>query len=238
MSGHSKWANIKRKKEANDKVKGAVFAKLSRIITLAVVEGGGVTNPDANFKLRLAVDKARAANMPKDNITRAIEKGHGPDASVLKEIVYEAFGPHGVAMMIQCTTDNTTRTHNEIRSILENRGGKLGSQGSVSYLFQKCSVMQFDSTIDSEDAIFAFADSVQAYDIEEAESTVTVYFPFELFGKAKDLLGGLKPKLSEIEYRPMSRLSVSTEDEAKKIIEIAEVLEALDDVHTVYTNLE
>lgn len=238
MSGHSKWANIKRKKEANDKVKGAVFAKLSRIITLAVVEGGGVTNPDANFKLRLAVDKARAANMPKDNITRAIEKGHGPDASVLKEIVYEAFGPHGVAMMIQCTTDNTTRTHNEIRSILENRGGKLGSQGSVSYLFQKCSVMQFDTGKVSEDDVFVFADTLHAYDIEEVGSTITVFFPFELFGKAKDSLGTLTPSLSEIEYRPLSLVNVNSEDEAKKVLDIAEALEALDDVHTVYTNLE
>lgn len=238
MSGHSKWANIKRKKEANDKVKGAVFAKLSRIITLTVIEGGGVTNPDANFKLRLAIDKARAANMPKDNISRAIEKGHGPDAASLTAIVYEAFGPHGVAMMIQCTTDNTTRTHNEVRSILENRGGKLGSQGSVAYLFQKCSVMQFDLKSANENAVFEFADKVQAYDIEEGEDVAAVYFPFELFGKAKDLLGTLQPTVSEIEYRPLSRVSVASEAEAKKIVDIAETLEALDDVHTVYTNLE
>lgn len=238
MSGHSKWANIKRKKEANDKMKGVAFAKLSRIVTLAVLEGGGVTNPDANFKLRLAIDKARAANMPKDNIARAIEKGHGPNAALLKEIVYEAFGPHGVAMMIQCTTDNTTRTHNEVRSILENRGGKMGSQGSVAYLFQKCSVMQFNLADTLEDDIFTFADSVQAYDIDEGKEVATVFFPFEMFGKAKEKLGALNPSVSEIEYRPLSRVSVNSEEEARKVLDIAETLEALDDVHTVYTNLE
>lgn len=238
MSGHSKWANIKRKKEANDKVKGALFAKLSRVITLAVVEGGGVTNPDANFKLRLAVDKARAANMPKDNISRAIEKGHGPDAAALKEIVYEAFGPHGVALMIQCTTDNSTRTHNAIRSMLENRGGKLGSQGSVAYLFQKCSVVQFDLTTSPENDVFAFADAMHAFDIEEGNGTATVYFAFEQFGKAREHLGALVPTLSEIEYRPLSRVGVQSEEDARKVLDIVEALESLDDVHTVYTNLE
>src|SRR4051812_30449460 len=121
MSGHSKWANIKRKKEANDKVKGAVFGKLSRLITIAVTEGGGLPDPENNVKLRFAVEKARSENMPKENIQKAIEKGSGPNIQELKEVVYEGFGPGGVALLIVTTTDNSNRTHAEIRNVLERR---------------------------------------------------------------------------------------------------------------------
>lgn len=239
MSGHSKWANIKNKKAANDKVKGVTFAKIARIITLSVVEGGGITNPDANFKLRLAIDKAHAANMPKENIQRAVEKGHGADASLLKEVVYEAFGPHGVAYMILCATDNPTRTHNEVRGVIEKRGGKMGNQGSVGYLFQKCAVMQFDQTNYSEEVIFDFGEALQAYDIDEGEGTITVYFPFDHFGKAKAALGStLHPKRFDVEYRSLSPVQVPSEAEAKHIIELAEAIEDLTDVHTVFSNLE
>jgi len=238
MSGHSKWANIKNKKAANDKVKSAAFGKISRIITLAVIEGGGQTNPDANFKLRLAMDKARAVNMPKENIIRAIDRGHGPDSALLKETVYEAFGPHGVAFIILCTTDNPTRTHNAVKSVIEKRGGKMGSQGSVHYLFQKCSVMQFDLSQSSEDAVFEFGQALNAYDVDEGEGKITVYFPFELFGKAKEALGALHPVVSEIEYRPVSRIAVPSEHEARHILELSEAIEDLDEVHVVFTNLE
>jgi len=239
MSGHSKWANIKNKKAANDKVKGTVFAKITRIITLSVVEGGGITNPDANFKLRLAIDKAHAANMPKENIQRAIEKGHGPESSKLKEVVYEAFGPHGVAYMILCATDNPTRTHNEVKGIVEKRGGKMGNQGSVGYLFQKCAVMQFDLATSPEDIIFNFGEALQAYDIDEGEGAITVYFPFEHFGKAKAALGDkLHPKRFDVEYRSLSHIQVPSENEAKHVIELAEAIEDLADVHTVFNNLE
>lgn len=239
MSGHSKWANIKNKKAANDKVKGTIFAKLTRMITLSVVEGGGITNPDINFKLRLAIDKAHTANMPNDNIQRAIEKGHSPDSSKLKEVVYEAFGPHGVVYMIQCATDNPTRSHNEVRGVVEKKGGKMGSLGSVGYLFQKCAVMQFDLINSSEDMIFEFGQSLQAYDIDEKGGTATVYFPFDQFGKVKAALGtSLHPKRFDVEYRPLSRISVPSEREAKHIIELTEAIEELTDVHNVFNNLE
>lgn len=239
MSGHSKWANIKNKKAANDKVKGVTFAKISRMITLSVVEGGGLTNPDANFKLRLAIDKAHAANMPKDNIQRAIDKGHGADASMLKEVIYEAFGPHSIAYMILCATDNPTRTHNEVKGVVEKRGGKMGNQGSVGYLFQKCAVMQFDLSGTSEETIFEFGEKLQAYDIDEGEGTITVYFPFDQFGKAKAALGAsLHPKRFDVEFRPLSRIQVPSEVEAKHVIELAEAIEEIPDVHTVFSNLE
>lgn len=239
MSGHSKWANIKNKKAVNDKMKGVVFAKISRIITLSVVEGGGIINLDANFKLRLAIDKAHAANMPKENIARAIAKGHGPDSSKLKEVVYEAFGPHGVAYVIQCATDNPTRTHNEVRGVIEKRGGKMGNQGSVGYLFQKCAVMQFDLANSSEDIIFNFGQALKAYDINEGEGIMTVYFPFDQFGRAKTALGStLHPKLFDVEYRPLSTVHVSSEGEAKHVIELSQAIEELEDVHNVFSNLE
>ena len=238
MSGHSKWANIKNKKAANDKAKGTLFAKISRILTLSVIEGGGITNPDTNFKLRLAIDKAHAANMPKENIQRAIEKGQGPESSQLKEVVYEAFGPHGAAYVIQCATDNPTRTHNEVKGVIEKRGGKMGSQGSVGYLFQKCVVMQFDLAAAPEDVIFDFSQALEAFDIDEAGDTITVYFPFDHFGRAKTALGDkLHPKLFDVEYRPLSPIEVSSEAEAKHIIELGEAIEELTDVHTVFSNL-
>ncbi len=238
MSGHSKWANIKRKKEVNDKARGAVFAKLSRIITLSVLEGGKIGDPASNFKLRLAIERARAVNMPKDNIDRAIEKGMKGNSANLKEIVYEAFLSHGVACMIQCTTDNPTRTFNEVRMALESRGGKMGSQGSVSYLFQKCAVMEFDSSTQKEDDIFAFAEALNAYDIDKVGEKFIVYFPFESFGKASRALGGLTPTLSEIEYRALTKVSVPSKEEAQHVIHMAEGLEDLDDVHLVFINLE
>ncbi len=118
MSGHSKWANIKRKKEANDKIKGNVFAKLSRVITLAVIEGGGIGDPQLNNKLRLAIEKAQASNMPKENIKRAIERGLGPQKDQLKEVIYEGFAPYGVSLLILATTDNPNRTLTELRTKL------------------------------------------------------------------------------------------------------------------------
>ncbi len=136
MAGHSKWKQIKHKKAANDKERGKIFSKLSKLITIAVVEGGGMTDPNLNLKLRLAVDKARESNMPKDNIQRAIEKGSGPDKNNLKEVIYEGYGPQGVALVVHATTDNSNRTFNEVRSVVERAGGKLGTQGSVAYLFQ------------------------------------------------------------------------------------------------------
>ncbi len=238
MSGHSKWANIKRKKGENDKAKGVIFAKLSRIITLAVVEGGGIGDPASNFRLRLAIEKARSANMPKDNIERAIEKGTGSNSVNLKEVVYEAFLSHGVACMIQCTTDNPTRTFNEVRMTLESRGGKMGSQGSVSYLFQKCAVMEFDAATQKEDDVFAFAEALNAYDIDESGGKIIIYFPFESFGKAMRALGSLTPSLSEIEYRALTKVSVANKEEAQQVIHMAEGLEELDDVHLVFINLE
>lgn len=238
MSGHSKWANIKRKKEANDKVKGAVFSKMSRLITLAVVEGGNMPDPAHNFKLRLAVDKARSLNMPKDNIARAIEKATGADKNLIREIMYEGFAPHGVALMIQATTDNANRTVSEIKNVLERNNGKMGNQGSVSYLFQKCGLVEFDKSENKEEDVLNFAEALNAIDIDPSPDAYYVYVPFELFGKVKDNLGNVKPRSSEIDFKPTTLTAVAGEKEAKQILSLIEALEDLDDVHRVYSNLD
>ncbi len=236
MSGHSKWANIKRKKEANDKVKGALFSKLSRLITLAVLEGGG-PDPDSNFKLRLEIDKARSANMPKENISRAIEKGSGPNKALIKEVYYEGFGPHGTAFIIQATTDNPNRTVNEIKNTLDQAGGKLGGQGSVSYLFKKCGIILIDKKINTEDQVFTFSERIQAFDMDQDEEYYSLYIPFEQLGKVKEVIGDVKSEPAEIYFKPIAGISLPSEKEIQQVVSIIDLLESLNDVHKVFSNM-
>jgi len=237
MSGHSKWANIKRKKEVNDKERSKIFGKLSRLITLSVIQGAGIGDPTNNVRLRLMIDKAKAANLPKENIERAIEKASGPEKNNLREVVYEGFGPLGTTFMIEATTDNPNRTIGEIRNTLETNGGKLGSQGSVSYLYNKCGKITFLRRQNSEDDLFIFAEKIQAQDMEEDEERLIVYCPYENMNKVKELLGNLVIENEEIDYRPLSTVNIDNEEEGKKVIGLIELLEDLDDVHNVYTNL-
>lgn len=137
MAGHSKWANIKRKKEVVDKKRSSLFTKLSKAITMAVIEGGGAINPDFNVKLRLAIEKAKESNMPKDNIERAIQKGSGANKEQLKQVQYEAFGPSNSAIMIKVFTDNPNRSVAELRVLVERHNGKFASPGAVKYLFEQ-----------------------------------------------------------------------------------------------------
>lgn len=237
MSGHSKWANIKRKKGLLDKQKGKMFGKLTRLITLAVIEGGGMTNSDNNVKLRLAVDKAKQNNVPKENIERAINKGVGPNSQLIKGVLYEAFGPHGVALLIEATTDNHNRTTAEIRNILERHGGKLGNQGSVSYLFQKCAMVILPKIFNKEENVLAFTEKVKAIDIVEDEACYQVFFPNEFLGKVQDYANGLQIESSELISRPLSRVIIKDTVLIDKLNELIEALEELDDVHKVSTNL-
>ena len=234
MSGHSKWSNIKRKKGITDKIKGATFAKLSRLITLAVLEGGGMADPINNFRLRFAIDKARSLNMPKENITRAVEKGSGPNKEVLKEVVYEAFAPHGVNLIIVATTDNSNRTFAEIRLVLERNKGKMGGQGTVAYNFQKCGVVVFEDSKESE--VLLFAEAMSAYDIEKEENSFTVYIPFENLGKVKDYSNSLVPVLVESEYKPKTTVQLAIKEQ-NEVVELIEKLEEMDDIQNVYSNL-
>lgn len=236
MSGHSKWANIKRKKGANDKIKANIFAKMSHLITIAVIESGGIAKPENNVKLRLAIDKAKSVNMPKENINRAIEKGSGPNRTMLKEVIYEGFGPHGIFLLILSTTDNLNRTTSEIRNFLEKNSGKLGTQGSVSYLFKKCAFVSFKKTEVNEEAVFKIGEELQAFDINEDESHFFVFFPFSNFGLLKVHLNNIKYELAEVDYLPTAPVSLDS-DKEKRILDIIEALEGLDDVQRVYTNL-
>ncbi len=238
MSGHSKWANIKRQKQANDLVRGNVFSKLSRMITLAVLEGGGITDVEHNIKLRLAVEKAHQSNMPKENIKRAIEKGTGPDRSQLKEITYEAFGPASVGLIILATTDNQNRTLTEMRNILERHEGKMASQGSVSYLFRRCGVVVFDRKKVDEEKVFGFSEELQAFDIDEDETHFSVYISFENLGRIKNHLNGLIYETAEIDYKPISLIPIADEQTSKKIITLVNMLEVDDEIQKVFTNAD
>lgn len=238
MSGHSKWANIKRQKMANDMVRGNAFAKLSKLVTLAVIEGGGITDPDHNVKLRLAIDKAKQSNMPKENIKRAIDRGTGPDKSLIREVVYEGFAPGGVSLMILTTTDNPNRTLTEVRNIVEKNHGKLGASGAVSYLFKKCGLIIFKKDSVKEEDAFMIGDKLGAFDIDSDETRFYVYFPFENLGHIKDNINDVKYESAEIDFKPQSLVTISDADLLTKIESLVNILEEQDDVHRVFTNLE
>ena len=228
MAGHSKWANIKRKKEANDKVRGALFAKVSRAITIAVIESGGQTDPEHNVRLRLAVENARAVNMAKDTIQRAIEKGAGGEGANLKEVRYEGFAPGGVSILVVAATDNPNRTMPLIRHAFESNGGKLGSPGAVAYLFEQCAQAIFSTSTHTMEDVFKLAESMNALDIEAEDEYITVYFPFSL-------LGTIKADEVSIYYRPLSTVTVSPEIKTQ-VEQLIEALETLDDVQHVFAN--
>ncbi|HXS14882.1 MAG TPA: YebC/PmpR family DNA-binding transcriptional regulator, partial [Candidatus Saccharimonadales bacterium] len=154
MSGHSKWATIKRQKGANDAKRGALFTKLSKAISIAVTQGVGIGDPAQNFRLRLAVEAARAGNMPKENIERAIERAAGKDGVALEEVVYEVFGPGGVGMIVEAATDNKNRTTSEVANIFNKNGGNMGQPGSVSYQFKQIGQLIMDKKNRTLDDIF------------------------------------------------------------------------------------
>lgn len=238
MSGHSKWSKIKRQKQVKDKQRGTLFSKLSHLITLAAIEGGGIGDPDNNVRLRLAIEKAKHFNMPKENIQRAIENALNPGKNQIKEIVYEGFGPGGVAFIITVTTDNPNRTSSEIRNMLERHEGKMGSPGSVLYLFQKCAVISFSKTSIGEEQILAFAQRIDAFDIVQGENDFDVFFPFENIGKVKGALENMSADPPDIDYKPLSFVYVEDLRTAKKIITLIDILEELDDVQKVYANFD
>lgn len=238
MSGHSKWSKIKHQKQTKDKQRGMMFSKLSRLITLATIEGGGIGDPGNNIRLRLAIEKAKHFNMPKENIQRAIENALSPGKNQIKEIVYEGFGPGGIALIIVTATDNPNRTSSEIRNMLERHEGKLGSPGSVLYLFQKCAVVSLSKTSVNEEQMLAFAQKIDAFDIVQNEDDFDVFFPFENIGKVKEALKNISADPPDIDYKPLSFVHIEDFQIAKKIITLIDVLEELDDVQKAYANFD
>ena len=238
MSGHSKWHSIKHKKAVVDARRGQQFTKLARAITIAAREGGG--DPDGNPALALAVQKARDASMPKDNIERAIGKGtgEGVDADRIETVVYEGYGPGGVALLIEALTDNRNRTGADVRHLLTKYGGSLGEPGSVSYLFEKRGVIVVDAgRYDEEDLIPAI--DAGALDIATDEDVFEVITePGELV-RVRDALSsaGVDVDSAEISQRPMARVPVDEAD-ATRLLRLIDAIEESDDVSAVHANYD
>jgi len=237
MSGHSKWSQIKRQKGAADVKRGVVFTKMTREIMLAAREGGG--DPEANFRLRLALDRARAVNMPHANIQRAIDRATGADGSAaLESIVYEGYAPGGVSVMVEAATDNRNRTASEIRAAFTRNGGKLGESGSVQWLFEQKGIIEIDAGKRSDDVSLVAIDS-GAEDVETDGSLVTAYTTPNSFEKVKSALekAGITVASAEISMRPTTTVHVEG-DQARRVLRLVEELEDLDDVQKVHANFD
>ncbi len=238
MSGHNKWASIKHKKGAADAKRGKLFTKIIREITVAAKEGGG--DPDANPRLRTAVLKAKNANMPKDNIDRAIKKGTGDLEGVsYQEINYEAYGPNGVAIFISALTDNKNRTAADIRNILSRGNGSLGETGCVSYLFHRKGLLDYAIEKYSEEEIFNAALEAGAEDVTNDGSIIEVVTAPEDFETVFEGMQGkqFEEESAEISMVPETTLSLD-EDATKKVLRLIDTLDDHDDVQNIYTNLD
>lgn len=238
MSGHSKWSTIKRQKGKSDAKRGQEFTKLSNAITLAVKQGGGVSDPNGNFKLRLAVDRARSANMPKDNIDRAILRASGAGAGEVDEYLYEGFGPGGVAVIVEVVTDNKQRTISTLKNIFDKSGGVLGTSGSVSYLFERRGEIIAKENNLSSDALLSLGIDAGVDDMEEEEDGVLFTVASDKLFEAKKRLEeqGVQIESAELVFNPMNTVEVAA-DLHKKMEDLLEKLEELDDVQHVYVNL-
>jgi len=238
MSGHSKWATIKRKKGVADAKRGQVFTRLMRELVMAARDGGG--DPDSNFRLRLAVEKARSQNMPKDNIERAIKRGTGEskDGSVFEEVYYEGYAPHGVALMIKCVTENRNRTVAEVRHVLTRAGGNMGEAGSVSWQFTRTAYFAIPLAHTNFDKIFELAVDGGADDVIQEGDIIEVVGPVEHFKTLSDKFRSAKiqPEEAELRMLPNQEIELGVE-ETLQVMRAIENLEELDDVQDVYSNL-
>ena len=238
MSGHSKWSTIKHKKAATDAKRGKLFTKLAKDVTIAAREGGG--DPAMNPTLGLAIDKAKAANMPKDNIERAIKRGTGEDkdAAALERIMYEGYASAGVALIIETITDNRNRTVGELRSILNKAGGNLGEAGSVAWQFTQKSFFTLFAEGHDFDTIFELAADAGAEDIEEDGDYFTITGPVESFKVISDRLraAGVKTDVAELRMMPNQELEVEPQ-QAVKVMRVIEAIEESDDVQRVDSNM-
>lgn len=238
MSGHSKWSTIKHKKGAADAKRGQIFTKIIKEIIVAAKEGGG--DPDGNARLRTALIKARVANMPKDNIERAIKKGTGDSDGVeYVELTYEGYGPGGTALLIQTLTDNKNRTAADVKSVLNKGNGSLGTTGCVSYLFSRKGVITIEGESLDSDAIFELALEAGADDVEPDDGLVEIKTAPENFEAVVTALTQAGYTTSQAEVTMVAETTVTLDNETtRKALRLIERLEELDDVQTVSTNLE
>ena len=238
MAGHSKWSKIKRKKAVNDAKRGAQFTKLIREITVAARHGGG--NPDFNPRLRLAVDTAKAASMPLENIERAIKKGTGELEGVnYEEISYEGYGPGGVALFIECLTDNQNRTVADIRHRLGKHGGSLGTSGSVAWQFERKGEIYIDAGKYSEEAVFEAAIEAGAEDVAREDAEFLVTSDLASFNEVQEALksAGIEVNQAELNMVPTNEVAIEGQ-EAEKLLRLLDALEELDDVQKVHSNAD
>jgi YebC/PmpR family DNA-binding regulatory protein len=238
MAGHSKWANIQHRKNAQDAKRGKIFTKLIREITVASRMGGG--DPASNPRLRAAIDKALDANMTKDTIERAVKRGAGAgEGDNYEAIRYEGYGAAGVAVMVECLSDNRNRTVSEVRHAFTKHGGNLGTDGSVAYLFSKSGILTFAAGSDEdkvmEAALEAGADDVVTND----DGSIDVLTSPENFVDVKEAMvaAGLTPEMAEITMKPSTTVDLGLED-AERVMKMVDMLEDLDDVQNVYTNAD
>jgi YebC/PmpR family DNA-binding regulatory protein len=236
MSGHSKWSQIKRKKGVTDQKRGQIFTKIGRMITLASREGGA--DPESNFKLRLAIQKAKEVNMSKDGIDRAIKKGTGKlEGLKIEQISYEASGPAKTALIIEAVTDNRNRTTSEIRNVLVRHGARMAESGSFSWLFQQKGIIHVSGS--GEEAELKIIDA-EPLDFQEEDGEIVVYTkPNELFNiRTKLEEKGLEILLAELSLEPKETLKITDKKIAKSILKLVEELESSDDITIVYSNFD
>jgi len=239
MSGHSHWATIRRKKGAADAKRGAVFTRLAREIVMAARLGGG--DLSSNVRLQLAVEKARAGNMPKDNIERAIKRGTGEDkdAATIEELVMEGYGPHGSALMVECVTDNRNRTVADMRHAFSKNGGNMAEPGAVGWQFERKSYFSFPASQLSYDKAFELAIEAGADDVQEDGENVEIIGPVEAFKTITDALHAAKVHPEEAGLRLIAKQDLELGvDETLQVLRFVEAIEDLDDVQNVYHNLK
>lgn len=241
MSGHSKWSTIHRQKEAADQKKGKVFTKLAKAIIIAVRDSGGITDPENNFKLRLVVEQAKAANMPKENIQRAIDRAVGKgEGEAVTEMTYEGYGPAGVGVLVEAVTDNKQRTVQEVKNVFDKSGGSLASPGAVAFNFKKMGLVAVAAGPNKEETILELID-LGAEEVEEAEEGVLeVYVSLEELESIKERLAqeGFEIKSAEIVQKPVNLVPIKDEKTATQILSLMNKLESLDDVQKVFANFD
>ncbi|MDX9850039.1 MAG: YebC/PmpR family DNA-binding transcriptional regulator [Anaerolineaceae bacterium] len=238
MSGHSKWSTIKRKKGAADAKRGKIFTRVTREILTAAKDGG--SDLSSNVRLRLAVDKAKAVNMPKDNIERAIKRGSGESKEgSYDEVMYEGYGPHGIAIMIECLTENRNRTVAEVRHILNRANGTMGEQGSVSWQFNRVAYFAFPCEGNDFDKVFEIALEGGADDVSNDGETIEIIGAVENFKSITDLLvkSGISPEENELRMIPNQEIELDIE-QTVQVMKVLDALEELDDVVNVFSNLK
>jgi len=241
MSGHSKWHSIRRSKGILDQKRGQLFTKLARDITIAAREGGS-GDPDGNFRLRIAVDKAKANNMPADNIQRAIDRGLGKGGEAkIEEIYYEGYAPGGIALLIETATDNRNRTNSEVRAALSKAGGNPGEPGSVAWMFEQKGLITIDLTAKKLDAdeVMLTAIDAGADDVEVGDDVIEVYTEFQKLAAVRQVLLSVGMPLAGAEKMMLAKTTIQPDEtDALKAMKLIEKLEDLDDVQKVYSNLD